>query len=367
MHRILKPFLLRRIKKEVEKSLPPKVEIHVQVGITEQQKKIYRDLLKKGMIEKANSVTHYKNILIQLRKVCNHPYLFENIEPENADESGEHLVTSAGKMIFVDKLLKRKIADGDQTLIFSGFTTMLDILEDFCYIRGYDYCRLDGNTGLEDREQQIEEFVKPGSTKQVFLISTRAGGLGLNLMTANTVVLYDSDWNPQVDLQAMDRAHRIGQTKIVQVFRLITVNTMEEKMIERQTLKLKLDSMIIQKGRLAPKNQALGKEEMQDMVNYGADGIFRVGNELCDQDIDSLIEEGKSRANNMQAEAADKMKDKMNMADFEMNTMNLYQFEDVDYAKQKRDEAQLKVDEYLRDMITQDTSTRVGRRTTGKK
>ena len=186
-------------------------------------------------------------------------------------------------------------------------------------------------------------------------------------MTANTVILYDSDWNPQVDLQAMDRAHRIGQTKIVQVFRLITVNTMEEKMIERQTLKLKLDSMIIQKGRLAPKQQALGKEEMQDMVNYGADGIFRVGNELCDQDIDSLIEEGKNRANNLQAEAADKMKDKMNMADFEMNTMNLYQFEDVDYAKQKREEAQLKVDEYLRDMITQDTSTRIGRRTTGKK
>jgi len=131
------------------------------------------------------------------------------------------------------------------------------------------------------------------------LISTRAGGLGLNLMTANTVVLYDSDWNPQVDLQAMDRAHRIGQTKIVQVFRLITCNTMEEKMIERQTLKLKLDSMIIQKGRLAPKNQALGKEEMQDMVNYGADGIFAVGNELCDQDIDKLIEEGKQRAVNL--------------------------------------------------------------------
>lgn len=88
------------------------------------------------------------------------------------------------------------------------------------------------------------------------------------------------------------------------------------------------------------------------MVNYGADGIFQVGNELCDQDIDALIDEGKNRANNMQAEAADKMKDKMNMADFEMNTMNLYQFEDVDYAKQKREEAQIKVDEYLRDMIT---------------
>ena len=105
------------------------------------------------MIEKGNSVTHYKNILIQLRKVCNHPYLFENIEPEiPLDDGHEHLVTAAGKMIFVDKLLKRKIADGEQTLIFSGFTTMLDILEDFMYIRGYDYCRLDGNTNLEDRE-----------------------------------------------------------------------------------------------------------------------------------------------------------------------------------------------------------------------
>lgn len=108
-------------------------------------------------------------------------------------------------------------------------------------------------------------------------------------------------------------------------------------MIERQTLKLKLDSMIIQKGRLAPKSQALGKDEMQDMVNYGADGIFAVGNELCDQDIDSLIEEGKRRAMNLQQESADKMKDKMNMADFELNTMNLYQFEDVDYAKEKRE------------------------------
>jgi SWI/SNF-related matrix-associated actin-dependent regulator of chromatin subfamily A member 5 len=99
-------------------------------------------------------------------------------------------------MIFVDKLLKRTIADGNQTLIFSGFTTMLDILEDYCYMREFEYCRLDGNTALEDREKQIDEFVAPGSKKQVFLISTRAGGLGLNLMTANTVILYDSDWNP---------------------------------------------------------------------------------------------------------------------------------------------------------------------------
>ena len=106
---------------------------------------------------------------------------------------------------------------------------------------------------------------------------------------------------------------------------------------------------------------------MQDMVNYGADGIFAAGNDLCDQDIDTLIDEGKQRATDLQAKAMEQMKDKMNMADFEMNTMNLYQFEDVDYAKQKREEAQLKVDEYLRDMITQDNTTRTSRRKTAHK
>jgi SWI/SNF-related matrix-associated actin-dependent regulator of chromatin subfamily A member 5 len=167
-------------------------------------------LLKQQCIEKGNSVTYYKNILIQLRKVCNHPYLFDGQEPDGLPELGEHLITCSGKMIFLDKLIKRAREDKNQVLVFSGFTTMLDILEDYCNYRGHNYCRLDGNTPLIDREEQIEDFVKPDSEKHVFLISTRAGGLGLNLMTANIVVLYDSDWNPQVDLQAMDRAHRIG-------------------------------------------------------------------------------------------------------------------------------------------------------------
>jgi SWI/SNF-related matrix-associated actin-dependent regulator of chromatin subfamily A member 5 len=132
---------------------------------------------------------------------------------------------------------------------------MLDILEDYCLSKEYQYCRLDGNTELADREEQIDDFVSPGTKKRIFLISTRAGGLGVNLMTASNVVLYDSDWNPQVDLQAMDRAHRIGQKKQVNVYRLVTQNTMEEKIIQKQTMKLKLDTLIIQKGRMAPKTQ----------------------------------------------------------------------------------------------------------------
>ena len=141
-------------------------------------------------------MSFYKNILMQLRKVCNHPYLFEGQEPEGAEEFGEHIITASGKMRFLDKLLKKVKQEQSQVLIFSGFTSMLDILEDYCLFREYTYCRLDGNTELDDRERFIEEFTKAHSEHFIFLISTRAGGLGLNLMTANIVVLYDSDWNP---------------------------------------------------------------------------------------------------------------------------------------------------------------------------
>ena len=114
----------------------------------------------------------------------------------------------------------------------------------------------------EDRARNLEIFNDRNSQEKVFLLSTRAGGHGLNLQVSDTVIIFDSDWNPQIDLQAMDRAHRIGQKKVVQVFRLIASNTMEEKMIEKQSMKLKLDSLIIQKGRLAPKHQGFQKEEL---------------------------------------------------------------------------------------------------------
>ena len=186
-----------------------------------------------------------KNTIMQLRKVCNHPYLFEGAEPHGLDEYGEHIIEASGKLQVVDKLLQKAIGQKDQTLLFSQFTSTLDIIEDFCVLRGIKFFRLDGSTPLEERDEYIDKFTAPDSECQLFLISTRAGGLGLNLMTANHVIIYDSDWNPQVDLQAMDRAYRIGQTKNVYVYRLITVSTVEEKIIERQAIKLKLDQVII--------------------------------------------------------------------------------------------------------------------------
>jgi SWI/SNF-related matrix-associated actin-dependent regulator of chromatin subfamily A member 5 len=112
-----------------------------------------------------------------------------------------------------------------------------------------EYCRIDGGTAHEDRIAAIDEYNKPDSEKFIFLLTTRAGGLGINLTTADIVVLYDSDWNPQADLQAMDRAHRIGQTKQVYVFRFVTEGSVEERMLERAAQKLRLDQLVIQQGR----------------------------------------------------------------------------------------------------------------------
>lgn len=151
---------------------------------------------------------------------------------------------------------------------------------------------------IEDRERQIEEFTEKDSKFFIFLLSTRAGGLGINLATADTVVLYDSDWNPQVDLQAMDRAHRIGQVNPVNVYRMITENTIEEKIIERQIVKLKWDQLVIQKGRLAQKTKGMNKDELADLINHGASEIFKaVDGTFTEQDIDDLLVRGEERTN----------------------------------------------------------------------
>lgn len=204
--------MLRRTKAEVEKTLPGKKEIHIYVGLSEQQLKLYRSLLQNrsaGEEEKR----FYLNLLMQLRKVCCHPYLFPGVEPIGAPPVGEHLVTASGKLIVLDRLLEKLYKEGGhKILIFSQMTMVLNILEDYCHLRGYVFCRIDGSTDMPTREAQIEDFM---TTEKpfIFLLSTRAGGLGINLTAADTVIIYDSDFNPQMDLQAMDRAHRIGQKR----------------------------------------------------------------------------------------------------------------------------------------------------------
>lgn len=306
LHKVLKPFLLRRIKADVEKSLLPKQELNVYLKMSDMQRKWYQKLLEKdidavnGANGKKESKTRLLNIVMQLRKCCNHPYLFEGAEPGPPFTTDEHLVFNSQKMIIVDKLLKKFRSEGSRVLIFSQMSRMLDILEDYCLFREYEYCRIDGQTDHADRVNAIDEYNKPDSSKFVFLLTTRAGGLGINLTTADIVILFDSDWNPQADLQAMDRAHRIGQTKQVKVFRLITENAIEEKVIERATQKLRLDQLVIQQGtQQTPQQQQTSKGDLLNMIQHGAQDIFNDKDSTSGEEIDieKLLEESTSKTN----------------------------------------------------------------------
>ena len=197
LHGILRPFMIRRLKADVAKGLPPKTETLVMVGMSKMQKKLYKSLLLRDIEaitgKNTNSgKTAILNIVMQLRKCCNHPYLFEGQEDRSLPPLGEHLVDNCGKLNMVDKLLKRLKERGSRVLIFTQMTRILDILEDFLVMRQYKYCRIDGNTDHENREKGIDDFNAPDSDKFCFILSTRAGGLGINLQTADTVILYDS-------------------------------------------------------------------------------------------------------------------------------------------------------------------------------
>jgi len=312
LHKVLRPFLLRRVKSDVEKSLLPKKEVNLYIGMSDMQIKWYQKILEKdidavnGAAGKRESKTRLLNIVMQLRKCCNHPYLFEGAEQGPPYTTDEHLVFNSGKMIMLDKLLKRMKAQGSRVLIFSQMSRLLDILEDYCVFREYQYCRIDGSTAHEDRISAIDEYNKPDSEKFIFLLTTRAGGLGINLTTADIVVLYDSDWNPQADLQAMDRAHRIGQTKQVVVYRFVTENAIEEKVLERAAQKLRLDQLVIQQGRAqTAAKAAANKDELLSMIQHGADKVFKsegkIEADIDDDAIDAMLRHGEERTAQLNA------------------------------------------------------------------
>lgn len=345
LHAVLKPFLLRRLKSEVEKRLKPKKEIKIFVGLSKMQREWYTKILMKdidivngaGKMEKMR----LQNILMQLRKCTNHPYLFDGAEPGPPYTTDEHLVHNCGKMVILDKLLPRLQEQGSRVLIFSQMTRMLDILEDYCLWRQYQYCRLDGKTPHEERNRYISEYNADESSKFIFMLSTRAGGLGINLATADVVIIYDSDWNPQMDLQAMDRAHRIGQKKQVRVFRFITENTVEEKIVERAEVKLRLDKLVIQQGKLVDNKQAsLNKDEILNMIRFGANHVFASkDSDITEADIDEIMQKGE--------EKTEKQKQKMeelgesSLRNFTMDTPTasnqyVYQFEGEDFREKAK-------------------------------
>lgn len=212
-----------------------------------------------------------QNTVMQLRKVCSHPFLFDWPIDQKTNEPvlGAELVNASGKMMVLDRLLRELLGRGHRVLVFSQFVTMLDIIEvasmsttfptprfdlkvqDWATdVMGWKICRIDGKSSPEERREQMNLFqLTTESSPKIFLLSTRAGGLGINLTAADTVIFYDQDWNPQMDAQAQDRAHRIGQTKPVLVYRLVSAHTVEDKIMQRATEKRKLEAMVIAKGK----------------------------------------------------------------------------------------------------------------------
>ncbi|ORX61883.1 hypothetical protein DM01DRAFT_260889 [Hesseltinella vesiculosa] len=257
LHKVLRPFLLRRLKKDVESELPDKVERVIKCKLSALQARLYTQVRKHNVIitgngkEGRSGVMGLNNRIMQLRKICNHPFVFEQVESSiNPHKlSNELLYRSSGKFELLDRILPKLKATNHRVLVFFQMTQIMDIMEDYCLFRGYRHLRLDGSTKAEVRSEQLKLFNDPASPYFIFLLSTRAGGLGLNLQTADTVVIFDSDWNPHQDLQAQDRAHRIGQTKEVRIFRLITENSVEEQILARAQYKLDIDGKVIQAGK----------------------------------------------------------------------------------------------------------------------
>ncbi|XP_022770218.1 LOW QUALITY PROTEIN: probable helicase CHR10 [Durio zibethinus] len=281
---ILQAFMLRRTKSKLiecgDLVLPPLTEITVMAPLVSLQKKVYTSILRKELPKllalSSGSSNHQslQNIVIQLRKACSHPYLFPGIEPEPYEE-GEHLVQGSGKLMVLDQLLQKLYDSGHCVLLFAQMTHTLDILQDFLELRKYSYERLDGSIRAEERFAAIRSFSKrsaEGSLNSesdqnaafIFMISTRAGGVGLNLVAADTVIFYEQDWNPQVDKQALQRAHRIGQSNHVLSINLVTEHSVEQVIMRRAERKLQLSHNVVG-DPVMDQEERTWEEEMGDL------------------------------------------------------------------------------------------------------
>ncbi|TVU12298.1 hypothetical protein EJB05_45935 [Eragrostis curvula] len=276
LHGMLKPHLLRRFKKDVMKELPPKKELILRVELTSKQKEYYKAILTKNyevLSRRSGGQISLINVVMELRKLCCHAFMTDepDSEPANPEEGLRRLLDSSGKMQLLDKMMVKLKEQGHRVLIYSQFQHMLDLLEDYLSYRKWSYERIDGKIAGAERQIRIDRFNNKGSTKFCFLLSTRAGGLGINLATADTVVIYDSDWNPHADLQAMARAHRLGQTNKVMIYRLVSRGTIEERMMQLTKKKMILEHLVV--GRLT-KASNVNQEELDDIIRYGSKELF---------------------------------------------------------------------------------------------
>jgi ATP-dependent helicase STH1/SNF2 len=292
LHKVLRPFLLRRLKRDVEKDLPDKTERVIKCNFSTLQAKLYKQLVthNRFMVSDGKGgktgMRGLSNMLMQLRKLCNHPFVFEEVEDVMNPTKGTNdlLWRAAGKFELLDRILPKFHVTGHRVLMFFQMTQIMNIMEDYLRLRGMMYLRLDGATKADDRSELLRLFNAPDSPYFCFLLSTRAGGLGLNLQTADTVIIYDSDWNPHQDLQAQDRAHRIGQKNEVRILRLITSNSVEEKILERANYKLDMDGKVIQAGKFDNKSKDDERDAMLRIMLESAEAAESLEQEEMDDD-----------------------------------------------------------------------------------
>ena len=382
---LLKPLMLRRMKEDVEKSLKPKEETIVEVELTNIQKKYYRAILERNFtfLSKGTSnanVPNLMNTMMELRKCCIHPYLLNGAEEQIQDDYKSRksdfgdeedlyfkaLSQSSGKMVLLDKLLPKLKANGNRVLIFSQMVKMLDILEDYLVRRQYPFERIDGRIRGNLRQAAIDRFCRPDSDRFVFLLCTKAGGLGINLVAADTCIIYDSDWNPQNDLQAQARCHRIGQKKEVKIYRLVTRNTYEREMFDRASLKLGLDKAVLQsmntgmnaKSGQGEKTSALSKKEVEDLLKKGAYGALMenddAADKFCEEDIDSILEK---RTTNVTIEGQGQAGGSFSKATFASADTTDIQLDDPDFWAKWAKKAEIEqIDENTRLMMVEPRS-----------
>ena len=366
IQRIIRPFIMRRMKCDVSLNLPPKMEILVYCPLTRVQKNFYKALLNRtimSIVREEYGIKHaleeqkedekvvrssrydvdYKEmsdkefmdiingnetlpvswtgeivryeepdllpvkievsahqVSIHLRKVVNHPYLiahpYDQMEDGKALIISEEMVQISGKMRILDQMLKNLIAKGHKMLIYSQWVRILDLVQDLMELREIEFVRLQGCHSLSERENAIEEF-QTNSDVKCFLITTRAGGLGLNLVAADTVIIFDSDWNPHVDQQAQDRCHRIGQTLPVIVYRLVAAHTIDQKLVERAFVKKKLDKILINNKDFCKNSWTQNKinplriEDLQELLTeLEYDKQIGEGDEFTEEQMNTLLD-----------------------------------------------------------------------------
>ena len=303
LHELIRPFFLRRTKAQVLDFLPAMAQIIIPVSLTLVQKKLYKSILAKNQdliraifggstrlqkTERAN----LNNILMQLRKCLCHPFVYSrDIEEKSSNPIVSHrnLVDASSKLQLLEIMLPKLQERGHRVLIFSQFLDMLDMVEDFLDGLGLFYQRLDGSMNSLQKQKRIDEFNAPDSNLFAFLLSTRAGGVGINLATADTVIILDPDFNPHQDIQALSRAHRIGQKKKVLVFQLTTRSTAEEKIMQIGKKKMALDHVLIE--QMDAEDDA--GMDIESMLRHGADALFQDESEdirYDSQSVDKLLD-----------------------------------------------------------------------------